>query len=131
MQTLRGHTLLLHRHTRKRSQPCVSVSHIFKTTGSSLSKLTAFGIFFHRLLNLALICDTDVLSLKSAAVCGKAAIRIHGLLQRVVFPAEDVVSVLSVAGGVACAQNEGLGAVCGPVCLVVELGGVPYNLPRC
>jgi len=36
--------------------------------------------------------------------------------------------VLAVAGVVACAEVEGLRAVCGPVLFVVEFGGVPYDL---
>jgi hypothetical protein len=37
--------------------------------------------------------------------------------------------VLPIPSVVSGAQVKRLGTVCGPVCFVVELGRVPYNLP--
>jgi hypothetical protein len=53
---------------------------------------------------------------------------IHSLLERVVFPAKDVVAVLAVTCVVAGAEVEWLRAVGGPVGLIVELAGVPDDL---
>jgi hypothetical protein len=52
--------------------------------------------------------------------------RIHGPLERVILPAEDVVSVLSVTGGITVGEDEWLGAISGE--LAVELAGIPDDL---
>lgn len=60
-----------------------------------------------------------------------AARRVHGRLQRISLPAEDIVGVLTQAGGVAGAEDEWLLVIVlggWPQRLVVELGGVPDDL---
>lgn len=72
---------------------------------------------------------------------------VHGALQGVALPAEHVVAVLAVPGALTSqlriqkshcegnsnalithAEDERLGAVGGPLALVVELAGIPHNL---
>jgi hypothetical protein len=53
---------------------------------------------------------------------------VHGFLERVSLPAEDVINVSSVALAVASAPNKWLRAVHGPVGFVVELSCIPESL---
>jgi hypothetical protein len=104
---LHGHG---HIHSRKFSQP-------------------AIGVLVDSPRHLARIASVGLLSLKAPAVGTHAALCIvHSLLQRIVLPAEHVIAVLAETSGVACAENEGLRTVGGPVCFVVELRSVPDNL---
>jgi len=64
---------------------------------------------------------------EAAALGAEAAALVHGLLERVVLPAEDVVTVLAEAGVVAHREIEGL-ARRRPERPVVELGCVPDHL---
>jgi hypothetical protein len=50
-----------------------------------------------------------LLRLQTAAGSAHAALGIiHGLLEGIIFPAKDVITVLSVSGGIAGAQDERL-----------------------
>lgn len=66
------------------------------------------------------------------ALEGRAAVvstvAVHGLLEGVVLPAEEVIAVNAVARVVAEAPVEGLGAVGGPLGLVVKLARVENDL---
>jgi hypothetical protein len=99
-----------HIHTRKLSQP-------------------AIGVLVDSPRHLARIASVGLLSLEAPTVGTHATLRIvHGLLQRIVLPAEHVITVLAEASGVACAEDEGLRTVGGPIGFIVELRGVPDNL---
>jgi len=78
----------------------------------------------------AALGGVDGLGLEAAALGAHAPAGVHGLLERITLPAEDVIGVLAVAGLVARAQVERLRAVLGPGRLVVEAGGVPDDLER-
>ena len=73
-------------------------------------KLTAINILGSLLLLLASIVLRGLLdgetSLGASGV--EVAIVVHGLLQGVGFPTEDVVTVLTKAGVVSCAEDERL-----------------------
>lgn len=62
-------------------------------------KLTAIPVLLNALLDLACIACSNLLRLQSATARPHALLSIiHSLLERVIFPAEDVVSVLAVSG---------------------------------
>ena len=65
--------------------------------------------------------------LERSAVVATAS-SIECLLQDAIFPAKDIITVLSVAGWVTGAQDERLRAIFGPLSLVVEFAGVPDDL---
>lgn len=80
-------------------------------------------------LDVASIAISRLLRLEAAAVRAHTTLGvIHGLLERVVLPTKDVVSVLSVPCVVTGGQVEWLGTIGGPVSLVVELPCVPDDL---
>ena len=83
-------------------------------------ELTSVDIFIHRLSNRTLLRNRNVLGLLIAADGAEASIGIHGSLESIALPAKDVVRVLSVSGVVSRAQHKGLGAIRGPLRLVVE-----------
>ena len=53
--------------------------------------------------------------------------RVHGPLESVILPSEEIVPVGTVADAVVVAPDEWLRAVLGPLGPVVELGGVPHG----
>lgn len=55
---------------------------------------------------------------------------IQMLLEGVILPAEDIVSVAGVASRIASRPDEWLAAISGPVCLVVELPSIPNCLEQ-
>ena len=86
-------------------------------------------LLVHTVLHDTLVAISRLLRLQTTTVGAHAALGIiHGLLKRVVLPAEDVVAMLAVAGVIASGEVEGLRAVGGPVSFVVEFGCVPDNL---
>jgi hypothetical protein len=86
-------------------------------------------LLMNAVLDNTLVAIGGLLRLQRPAVSAHAAFCVvHCFLQRVVFPAEDVVAVLAVACVVACGEVEGLGAVGGPVGFCVEVRCVPYDL---
>lgn len=64
----------------------------------------------------------------AAAVGGTEGVEavVHSTLESVAFPSEDVVTVMSIPGGVTLREDEGLAAVGGPH--VAELSSVPSGL---
>jgi hypothetical protein len=94
--------------TRKRRDPVI-IANVF----NDLARDTAS---IHRLDALRLHARTS-----------NIALLIHDLLKRIVFPAEDVVTVVSVPSVVAKGVDEGLAAVFGPHRRVVEGGGFIDN----
>jgi hypothetical protein len=89
--------------------------------------LTSIDVFPDSLGDRASLGLLNALRLQTAAVRSEAAVGVHGPLQRVALPSEDVVSVLAIARGIPSAEHEGL-AVGRPQRTVVELGGIPDNL---
>ena len=80
-------------------------------------------------LHSALIPIGRLLCLQAATVGTHAALGIiHSLLERVVLPTKDVVTMLAVPRVVTCAEDEGLRAIGGPISFVVKLAGVPDDL---
>ena len=72
-------------------------------------RLTAIIVFVDTVLNLASVTGIGLLRLQTSAVRTHAAFSVvHGLLERVVLPAKDVVAMLAEAGVVSCAEVEGL-----------------------
>ncbi len=88
--------------------------------------LTAIEIFVHHVTNLALVTHCRALGLQCR--CRDVSMTIHGLLERIVLPAEHVVGVRRIATGVAVGPEERLTSVCWPICLVVEGPGIPDSL---
>lgn len=77
----------------------------------------------------ALVTSIRLLGLQSTAAGTHAAFGVvHSFLERVVLPAEYVVTVLAETCVVTSAEVERLGAISRPVCLVVELASIPNNL---
>lgn len=89
-----------------------------------LHELTAAKIVLHGRLLSALVPVPYLLILQLGAPV-TVAVRVHGDLQRVAFPAKHVVSVVAVAGRIAVAPDERLGAIFRPLGLVVERRRVP------
>ena len=88
-------------------------------------KLTSFLIFADNLFDGTSFGFVDLLNICLATLAStKAARGIHRALETVILPAEDVISVLTISGVVTCAQDKWLSS-CRPVCLIVELGGIP------
>lgn len=85
-------------------------------------------VFLDGGLDVARLGGVDDLVLQVLALGTHAARSIHTLLELIILPAKDVISVLTVAGVVAVAEVEWLGSVRGPLALVVEGSGVPDNL---
>lgn len=63
---------------------------------------------------------------RGASVIG--AVAVHGALESIALPAEQVVAVDTVARVVSHGPVEGLGAVLGPIRKVVELASVEHDL---
>jgi len=101
--------ILLHLHTGKLGEPSIQI------LLDNIPHAAGLGL-------------VDCLRLHLLAAGTEAARRIHTLLKSITLPAKDVIGVLAVAGIVTVAEVEGLGAVGGPLLLVVEGGGVPDNL---
>jgi len=101
---------------------------MFQVKSRKGGKHTSIMILLHSLLHVACLGSGDILGLERSALCTHAASSIHRLLENLVFPAENVIGVLSVASAITLRQNEGLGSIRGPDRLVVEWGGVPYDL---
>lgn len=93
-------------------------------------KLTAItsNILLNKRLDRARPRLVDSLGLEAGTTSSHAAGGIHGLLERIALPPEDVVAVLAETGVVARGEDEGLGSVGRPLGLVVELGRVPDHL---
>jgi hypothetical protein len=85
-------------------------------------------LLVHTRSNLALLSGINSLVLKILALRAHAVCRIHALLEFIILPAKNVVTVLSETGVITVAQIEGLGAVGRPKALVVERGSVPDDL---
>lgn len=84
-------------------KPCTS-SALVHPQLTNLSKykkreLTSVIILLHRILNSALIRLVKPLR-RQPATRGAEALVVHGVLQGIILPAEDVVAVLAVAGSV-------------------------------
>ena len=69
----------------------------------------------------------DALPPEVSALGAEAAGSVHGRLERLVLPAENVIGVLAEARRVTHREHEGLGAILGPLRLVVEAGSVPVD----
>jgi hypothetical protein len=83
----------------------------------------------HTVGNKTFVPISRLLRLQATAVGTHTALGIvHSLLERVVLPAENVVSVLSITGVISSRKDERLRAVGGPLGFVVELAGIPDNL---
>ncbi len=95
---------------------------------SGCVQLTAVVVLDSLRADGALLGHVDGLGLETGALGTHAAAGVHGLLEGIALPAEDVIGVLAVAGVVTRAEVEGLRAIGGPLRLVVELGGIPDNL---
>ena len=91
-------------------------------------QLTSILVLVHGLVDQAPLCRVDGLSLQARAPSTHAARSVHGALERVALPSENVVGVLAESGVVSRAEVEGLGPVLGPQRAVVELSGVPDDL---
>ena len=99
-------------HTRKSSQPAVMF--LMHTVG--------YNTF---------VAISRLLCLQATTVGTHAALSvIHSLLKRVILPAEDVVSMLSISSVVSSRKDERLRAIGGPLNFVVEFAGVPDDLQR-
>jgi len=85
-------------------------------------------VLLHSLLHVASLGSGDILGLERSALGTHAASGIHRLLEDLVLPSENVVGVLSIAGGITLRQNEGLSSIRGPDRLVIEWGSVPDDL---
>jgi hypothetical protein len=94
----------------------------------STNQLTSVNILPHRRLNRALVHSGGLLTLEGPSVLASRehARAIHGLLERVALPAEQVVGVRAVALIVAVAQEERIRAITGPH--VGELSSIPERL---
>jgi len=79
-------------------------------------------------LDLALIHRLNILALQRSSIltCLKHAAVVHSLLQTVVLPAKEVISVGTVAFVVIVRKEERIGAILGPH--VVELRSIPQRL---
>jgi hypothetical protein len=108
-------------------------------------KLTAIEVLLDAGLDAALLRGVNGLDLHVLALGTEAARGVHALLELVAPPSEDVIgceivsghstetvsedhTMLSVAGVVTVAEVEWLGAIRGPLSLVVEGSGVPDDL---
>ena len=91
-------------------------------------ELTSVDVLLDEALDGALVHLGRGLRLERPAVLAgiEHAGRVHGPLERVTLPTEDVVGMGAVAVIIAVAHGERLGAVGGPK--AVELGGVPESL---
>jgi hypothetical protein len=86
-------------------------------------------VFIDPLLDSALVASLGLLSFQATTASTHAAFGlVHSLLERVVFPAEDVVAVLTKPGVVAGGKYEGLRTIRWPVRLVVEVASVLDDL---
>ena len=94
-----------------------------------MAKLTAINLLGSLLLLLARIVLRGLLDRKASlgARGVEVAVVVHGLLERVALPAEDVVTVCSGSANVH-RVHEWVGAVGGPESLVGELPHVPHDL---
>jgi hypothetical protein len=92
------------------------------------TQLTSIDVLIDRALHLTRVHRTDRLTLQRLPVLTglEHAFVVHGLLQRVVFPAKEVISMCTIALVVIVRQEERVGAVLGPH--VVELRGIPERL---
>jgi hypothetical protein len=84
-------------------------------------------IFLNHTLNLTLLRRINSLILQILTLSTHAARSIHTLLQLIIPPSENVISVLSVASVVTVAEVERLGSIGGPLGLVVEGRRVPHD----
>lgn len=99
-------------HTRKSSQPAVM-------------------FLMHTVRYNTFVAISRLLCLQATAVGTHTALGvIHSLLKRVVLPAEDVVSMLSISGVVSSRKDERLRAIGGPLSFVVEFASIPDDLQR-
>ena len=92
--------------------------------------LTPIDIFDDRLINDTLLGSADVLGPLLTALRAEAPSIVHGPLQSIALPAKHVITVLSVAGRVSSAEDEGLGAILGPVIGIIKRGRIPDNLDQ-
>lgn len=88
---------------------------------------TSINILAHGGRDRAPVRLGDALGLEAVA---QQRGRVHGALERVALPAEDVVGVGAVAGAVLVAPDERLRPVLGPEVAVVERPRVPHGLER-
>ena len=93
-----------------------------------MALLTAVVIFADHVLHGALVLLRDALRLERRRTHVRVPVQV--LLQAVVLPAEEVVSVGGVSGAVTAAPYEWLATIRWPIGLVVELPGVPYSLQK-
>ena len=56
--------------------------------------------------------------------------RVHRLLERIILPAKNIISVGRKAGAVATGPDKWLAAICRPVFLLVEGRGIPDSLEQ-
>ena len=73
-------------------------------------KLTSVVILMNSRLDVALLGIVDGLSLESSAGGTHASRGIHGSLESIALPTEDVISMLTQASRVTSAENERLTA---------------------
>jgi glucose uptake protein GlcU len=89
----------------------------------------AIMLLMHTVGYNTFVAISRLLRLQATAVRTHAALGvIHSLLKRVVLPAEDVVSMLSISSVVSSRKDERLRAIGGPLSFVVELASVPDDL---
>lgn len=93
-------------------------------------QLTSIKVLINSTLDSALVHSRHGLALKWPAILTRLehAARIHCLLQRVVFPAEEVVSMRAVSLVVIVAEEKGIRPILGPH--LVKLRRVPERLIR-
>ena len=91
-------------------------------------KLTSFHVLHDGFLDGAPVGSRNILRFLVPACGAEATVGIHGTLQRVSLPAEDVVAMLAVARRVSRREHKRLRAVRRPVGGIVEGGSIPDNL---
>ena len=92
---------------------------------SRKGRLTSVDILVNQCSHLARLGRIDPLRRQTRALRPKAPRRIHSPLQGVIPPPEDVIRMLTKTRLIPRGQEEGLGAVLGPLGRVVEGRRVP------
>lgn len=85
-------------------------------------------ILLHNRLNSTLLRIVNLQLLQTSTASTHTPRSIHRLLQTIILPPKDIISMLSQASWITGAENERLRAIRGPLGLVVEASGVPDNL---
>ena len=90
------------------------------------NQLTVVNWLWYLLTQRTSICSLGALDLELRAV--HPTVCVHGLLQSVTLPTEDIVSMSPIARRIAHAKDERLRAIFRPVIWIVECARVPSDL---